>query len=225
MSTFSVKGNNIDGESIISTIKEKIDEKRGELYTEEEVREIAEMKLEPILDASEFSSDFIDVFRARESQWNYTFDPDTIYVSQRGGAGRLVTFARKLLNPVLKLLFNPGPIIGALSRQSDLNLYYVQLLHNMMVEMTKMNLEMTNMKARQRALGIQVDFLGRREKMLEKMMTNQSEARGSDTRRGSRSRRRDGSRRRGGRSNGGGDRAQNSGASAIGGSDDTLKKG
>lgn len=220
MSTFSVKGKNIDVESIMSTIKEKIDEKRGGLYTEEEVREIAEMKLEAILDASEFSSDFIDVFRARESQWNYTFDPDTIYVSQRGGAGRLVTFARKLLNPVLKLLFNPGPIIGALSRQSDLNLYYVQLLHNMTVEMTKMNLELTNMKARQRAMGIQVDFQGRREKTLEKMMTNQSEASGSDTRRGARSRR-----RRGGRSKGGGDRAQHSGASAIGGSDDTKKKG
>lgn len=170
MSTFSAKGSDIDLESTLSAIKRKIDEKRGGLYTEEEVREIVDMKLDPIPDGSEFTSDLIDVFRARESQWNYSFDPETIYVSKRGGAGRLVTYARKLLSPVLKLLFNPGPIIGALSRQSDLNLYYLQLLHAMTVEMTKMNLELANMKARLRTLGIQAGFQAGREKELEQMI-------------------------------------------------------
>ena len=56
MSTFSVKANDIDMESVLSSIKEKIDKKRGGLYTEEEVREITEMKLEAIPDGSQFSS-------------------------------------------------------------------------------------------------------------------------------------------------------------------------
>ena len=207
MSTFSVKANDIDVESVLSSIKEKIDKKRGGLYTEEEVREITEMKLEAIPDGSQFSSDLINAFRARESEWNYSFGPETIYVSQRAGGGRLVAYARKLLKPVLKLLFNPGPIIGALSRQSDLNLYYVQLLHSMSVEMTKMNLELTNMKARLRTLGIQVDFQGRREKKLEKMMTvTNSEANESESPPGER-RPRHGHRRRAGGNDGGGRKA------------------
>ena len=39
-------------------------------------------------------------------------------------------------------------MIAALSRQSDLNTYYVHLLHNLAVEMTKLNLEVQDLKNR-----------------------------------------------------------------------------
>ena len=45
MSTFSAKGTDVDVEAIMANIRRKIDEKRKGLYTEDEVREIAEMKL------------------------------------------------------------------------------------------------------------------------------------------------------------------------------------
>jgi hypothetical protein len=172
MSTFSAKGTDIDVESIMADIRKKIGEKRKGLYTEEEVREIAEMKLDAVLDASEFNSDFVTAFRERDAQWNFSFGPETIYASSRGVSGSLIRMARKLLNPILKLLFNPNPLISALSRQSDLNRYYVQLLHNMALEMTKMNLEMTHLKARLRSTGIRIDVQSRREKVLEEMTTS-----------------------------------------------------
>lgn len=221
MSTFSVKGSDIDVESIMSTIRKRIEEKRQGLYTEEEVREIAEMKLDAVLDASEFNSDFVDAFRSRDDQWNFSFTPETIYASSRGGSGSLIRVARRLLNPLLKLFFNPNPIIAALSRQSDLNRYYVQLLHNMSVEMTKLNLELTSLKARLRSMGIQVDLQNRREKVLEQM-TTQSEApassQGESTppRRRSRGGRRYGRRRRGGGRGNGGDRRPTSDSQATG---------
>jgi hypothetical protein len=140
------------------------------LYTEEEVREIAEMKLDAVLDANEFNSDFVASFRARDEKWNYRFDPETIYASSHAGGGGLIRAARRLLNPILKLFFNPNPIISALSRQADLNRYYVLLLHNMAQELTRSNLELTNLKARLRTLGIRVDFQEKREKTMEQVV-------------------------------------------------------
>jgi hypothetical protein len=204
MSTFSVKGTDVDVDSIMTTIRKRISEKRKGLYTEEEVREIAEMKLDSVLDANEFNSDFVAAFRARDEQWNYSFDPETIYASSRGGSGSLIRVARKIFHPVLKLLFNPNPIISALSRQSDLNRYYVLLLHNMALEMTKVNLELTQLKARLRSMGIRVDMQGRREKTHEEMTSARQGDEGAQRRR-PRGGRRNFRRRRGPR-NGGEDR-------------------
>jgi hypothetical protein len=170
MSTFSSKGTDVDVEAIMANIRRKIDEKRKGLYTEDEVREIAEMKLDAILDGNEFNSDFVAAFRARDEKWNYRFDSETIYASSHAGGGGLIRAARRLLNPVLKLFFNPNPIISALSRQADLNRYYVLLLHNMAQELTRANLEVANLKARLRTLGIRVDFQGKREKTMEQVV-------------------------------------------------------
>ncbi len=147
------------------------------------------------------------LFEIAMHQWNYSFGPETIYASSRGGPEDFIRVARKLLHPFLKLLFNPNPIISALSRQSDLNRYYVSLLHNMAVEMTKMNMEVTNLKARLRSMGIRVEVQNRREKVLEDMTTSRqgvSSSSGNDgsQRRRPRGGRRNWRRRRGGKSEG-----------------------
>jgi len=97
MSTFSAKGTDVDVEAIMANIRRKIDEKRKGLYTEDEVREIAEMKLDAVLEASEFNSDFVAAFRARDEKWNYSFHPETIYSSSHAGGGGLIRAARRLL--------------------------------------------------------------------------------------------------------------------------------
>jgi hypothetical protein len=224
MSTFSAKGTDIDVETIMSDIRKKIGEKRKGLYTEEEVKEIAEMKLDAVLDASEFNSDFVTAFRDRDAQWNFSFGPETIYASSRGVSGSIIRWARKLLNPVLKLFFNPNPVISSLSRQSDLNRYYAQLLHNMALEMTKMNLEMTNLKARLRSTGIRVDNQTRREKVHEEITSSgdrASSAQANDnSRRRSKGGRRPWRRRRGPKDGGENKRQSSSGTQNAGGKAD-----
>lgn len=181
MSTFSAKSSDIDVEAIMNNVRKRVEEKRKGLYTEEEVREIAEMKLDAVLDANQFNSDFVAAFRARDEKWNYSFGPETIYATSRaGGGGGALRFARRLLHPVLKLFFNPNPLISALSRQSDLNRYNVLLLHNMAQELTRLNLEITNLKARLRTLGIRVDFQGKREKTFEEMAASRDRDRDRD---------------------------------------------
>ena len=67
----------------------------------------------------------------------------------------LLRFIRKLLNPILKLFFNPAPMVEALHIQSKLNdsynqaetLYY-ELIHNLVLETTRLGIEVKNLKMR-----------------------------------------------------------------------------
>ena len=158
-----------DAATLIAEVRRLIEEKKGEIFTEEELREIGAYPLKPVLDAHEFKSTLLDEFRTGPGRWNFTFDPDTLYRSSRG-AGGLLERLRGLLKPVQKLFWNPNPMIAALSRQSDLNEAYVYLLHNLAQELTRLNLEVQDLRSRHLQLEGRVEFLVRREKALEEMV-------------------------------------------------------
>jgi len=168
--TFEIKSGDVDVDAIMRLIRKRIEEKKQGLYTDEEIREIAEHRLDAVLDAHEFNSDFIADLRSQQGRWNYTFGPETIYRSSHGGVGQLLEKLRGLLKPVQKLFWNPNPMISALSRQADLNSYYVHLLHNLAVEVTKLNLELQDLKNRNLQLQGRLELLVRREKTLESMV-------------------------------------------------------
>jgi hypothetical protein len=83
-------------------------------------------------------------------------------------------FMRRLLRPILKLFFNPQPIADALNIQSKLNaqqaalepLYY-EVIHNLVVETTRLGIEVKNLKMRVEAMSSRLDFDERRERALE----------------------------------------------------------
>ena len=168
--TFEIKSGDVDVDAIMRAIRKRIEEKKQGLYTDEEIREIAEHRLDAVLDAHEFNSDFISDFRSQPGRWNYHFGPETIYRSSRGGVGGILESIRGVLRPLQKLFWNPNPMIAALSRQSDLNTYYVHLLHNLAVEITKLNLEVQDLKNRNLQLQGRLEFQARREKTLEEMV-------------------------------------------------------
>lgn len=168
--TFEIKSGDVDVDAIMRAIRKRIEEKKQGLYTDEEIREIAEHRLDAVLDAHEFNSDFISDFRSQPGRWNYHFGPETIYRSSRGGVGAILEGIRGVLRPLQKLFWNPNPMIAALSRQSDLNTYYVHLLHNLAVEITKLNLEVQDLKNRNLQLQGRLEFQARRENTLEEMV-------------------------------------------------------
>jgi hypothetical protein len=174
--TFEIKSGDVDVDAIMRLIRKRIEERKQGLYTDEEIREIAEHRLDAVLDAHEFNSDFIADFRAQQGRWNYHFGPETIYRSSRGGVGGVLEGIRRLLRPLQKLVWNPNPMIAALSRQSDLNTYYVHLLHNLAVEITKLNLEVQDLKNRNLQLQGRLEFQARREKTLEEMVVYRDDA-------------------------------------------------
>ena len=169
--SFEIRAAGVDVEAIMREIRERIEEKRRKgLLTDAEVREIADHRLEGVLDAHDFKPDLLAQFQQHPERWNFTFDPSTPYRSSRGAAGRALEAVRRLLRPVQKLFWNPTPMISALSRQSDLNASYVHLLHNMAAELTRLNLEVQELKNRALQLQARLELQARREKTLEAML-------------------------------------------------------
>ena len=184
MSDIQVKADAVDVEAIMRQIRARVREKRGVDYTEGEVQELAKVKLEQFLDPKGVRSDLVEQFSRRRpvsaAPPNYAFEDDTIYATHRG----FLRTMRRLLNPLLKLLFNPQPIAEALHIQSKVNadyherfrqsqemdtLYY-ELAHNLALEVTRLGIEVHNLKMRAESLSSRMDFDERRGRALESVV-------------------------------------------------------
>lgn len=175
--SFEIRADGVDVHKLLADVHARIDERRAAgLYTEEELRYIETRELEGVLQGRDLSAALLAEFQERDARWNYAFGPETLYRSSRGPAGRLLEAARRLLRPVQKLFWNPNPMIAALSRQSDLNRFSVHLLHNLVLELSRLNLELSEVRNRNLQLQGRLDALERREKTLEGMVAYRDEA-------------------------------------------------
>jgi hypothetical protein len=111
----------------------------------------------------------------------YSFEDSTLYDSHRG----FLRFMRRLLNPILKLFFNPNPIVHALHTQAALNrdaaareaerqklqgewnaLHY-EILQRLVTEVSRVSVEMQALSLRVEALGARVDFNDRKVRSMD----------------------------------------------------------
>ncbi|NQW02854.1 MAG: hypothetical protein HQ485_02370 [Acidobacteria bacterium] len=184
MSEFQVKSDAVDVDAIMRQIRARVQEKRGADYTETEVQELAKVKLEQFLDPKGVRSDLVAQFRKHRTVTsappNYEFEDSTIYETHRG----LLRTIRRVLNPLLKLFFNPNRISGALHIQSkvnndshqrflrreDMDALYYELIHNLALEVTRLGIEVHNMKMRVESVSSRVDFDERRGRALEQVV-------------------------------------------------------
>ena len=186
-------------------IRTRIRDKRGIDYTDKEIRELANVKLERILDPSGIRSDLFEHFRQRPKSarlntapvslapWPepFPFDDKSIYASTRG----LLVLIRRLLRPVLKLLFNPNPLITVIYQQSLINAHTegqlhamveqiagaarardetdtlnYEVLNNLVVEITRLGIEVKNLKMQVQSVSSRLDFDERRARALESLV-------------------------------------------------------
>src|ERR1700687_3629975 len=117
MPDFTVRSDSVNVEHIMEQIRARIREKRGVDYTEQQIHELAAVKLEKFLDPRGVRSDLLKEFRGVEPGPNFAFEEDTLFYSTRA----FLMWIRRLLRPVLKLFFNPNPLIQVLHTQSKLN--------------------------------------------------------------------------------------------------------
>ena len=186
MPDFNVRSDSVNVEQIMEQIRARIREKRGVDYTEQQIRELATVKLETFLDPRGVRSDLLDQFKALPKYEppdlpNYAFEDATLFESHRAA----IRWVRKLLMPLLKLLFNPNPLIQALHIQAQLNamnlerenqremsrramdqLYY-ELVHNLVIETTRTGIEVKNLKMRVESISSRLEFNERRARALE----------------------------------------------------------
>jgi len=190
MPDFNVRSDSVNVELIMEQIRERIREKRGVDYTEQQIRDLAAVKLEKFLDPTGVRSDLLDRFRKAQPAYeppelpNFAFEDATLFESHRGP----IRWIRKLLQPLLKLLFNPNPLIQALHIQSKLNtmnaereakresarramdqLYY-ELIHNLVIETTRLGIDVKNLKMRLESVSSRLEFNERRARALESVV-------------------------------------------------------
>ncbi len=174
MAEFNIRSDSVDVEQIMNQIRARIREKRGVDYTEEEIRELASAKLERFLDPQKVRSDLLAYYRKQRHEEapipNYAFEDTTLFDSHRAP----LRWLRRLLKPVLKLFFNPNPLIQALHLQSRLNdrtandsELTFELVHNLVVELTRTSIEVRNLRMRVEAMASRLDFDERRARALE----------------------------------------------------------
>lgn len=195
MPDFTIRSDSIDVEQVMKQIRARIREKRGVDYTEQEIQELAAIKLEKFLDPRGVRSDLLERFRqsrppAAPPAPGYVFEDTTLFESDKP----LVRFMRKLLKPVLKLFFNPNTLIAVLHQQAKLNernarleaerdaqraewdrLYY-EVMHNLVLEMTRLGIEVKNMKMKVESVSSRLDFNERRARALETVVQYKPEA-------------------------------------------------
>src|SRR4029079_481973 len=93
MADFSVRSDSVNVEQIMEQIRTRIREKRGVDYTEQQIRELAAVKLEKFLDPRGVRSDLLTQFKAQRAQEpvevpNFAFEDATLFESHRGASPR-----------------------------------------------------------------------------------------------------------------------------------------
>jgi hypothetical protein len=181
MEEFNVRSDSVDVDEIMRQIRARIREKRGADYTEQELQQLAQVKLERFIDPKGIRSDLVQQFRRHvatsPSLPNFAFDEQTLYETHRGPVAAI----RRLLRPILKLFFNPDRLTAALHIQSQVNeqaqerlarqeareaLTY-EVIHNLTVEVTRLGIETHNLKMRVESLSSRLDFSERRARSME----------------------------------------------------------
>ena len=189
MADFNVRADAVDVEQIMRQIRGRIREKRGVDYTEEQIQELAKVKLEKFLDPRGVRSDLLEQFRQMPSGVppTYEFDDNTLFQSDKA----VVRFFRKLLRPFLKLLFNPNPLNQVLHQQVAINRFLIdrtardilfyEVVHNLVLEMTRASIDVKNMKMRVESIASRLEFNERRARALEAVVQYRPDAeRGRD---------------------------------------------
>lgn len=194
MSEFTIRSESVDVEQIMKQIRQRILEKRGADYTEEQIRELASVRLEKFLDPNNLRSDLLEQFRKSRPAVvtepaaitpPYAPEEADIFATHRGA----LRFMRKLFNPLLKMMFNPNPLLHVIHKQAEFNtmllkrearrkiefdrsrsewnaLYY-EVLHNLVLETTRMGIEVQNQRMKVESLSSRLDFSERRVRALE----------------------------------------------------------
>ena len=133
----------IDVSLVMSRIRDRIRERReiGH-YTDEEVEELAALKLQAYSDEAEIDPELLARLMARDHNWNLSTDY-RIETHRKGVSGRLVVFVKTLVRPLVRL-YTDQP----LSRQAQINQYVLHLCHNLARDVVRLQLENTALKNR-----------------------------------------------------------------------------
>ena len=182
MSDFSVRSDNVDVEQIMRQIRARIREKRGVDYTEEEIRELANVKLEKFIDPEGRA---LEPARGVPPGQHARAAGAELRVRRRHAlrnASRADPLAARAVPSVPEAALQPEPADpGAAhpggaepegnaernARREQLDALHYEVIHNLVVELTRTGVEVKSLKMRLESMASRLDFDERRARALE----------------------------------------------------------
>jgi hypothetical protein len=178
MAEFNVRSDSVNVEHIMEQIRARIREKRGVDYTEAQIQDLATARLEKFIDPHNVRSDLLQEFhRVRSASdapdpSDEIIDESVLFETHRPWLRAL----RKILRPILKLVLNTKALAALslrakaeVSRRSRDQLTF-ELMHNMVVEMTRLSIEVKNLTMRVESMQSRLEFNERRARALESLV-------------------------------------------------------
>lgn len=165
---FKISSEGIDVAKLMSEIRKSIEEKKkaGHL-TDDDIRELADEKIEKLSKEPELDSDILEMLHKSKDEWNI-IDKFEISSHRRKFGNVMVWIKRDLLKErLLKWLISV--LRENFKKQRWLNFYYAHLIHNLVYELTKLQLESDKLKNRLLHLEQEHTLLKHREKALEEL--------------------------------------------------------
>jgi hypothetical protein len=172
-------------------IRSRISERHGIDLTAQQIQELAARRLEAILDPRTIKPSLMDELRRAAGlpadtapsapEGDETLTEAVLYQSDSG----FMRVVRKLLNPLLKLLFNPAVIVEALNtqtrraqaaeareaevrrRQTEWNALHFEILRRLVTDVARVEIDNQHLAHRVESLTARVDFNERRVRGLE----------------------------------------------------------
>jgi hypothetical protein len=183
MSEFTIRSESVDVDQIMKQIRQRILEKRGADYTEDQIRELASVRLEKFLDPKSLRSDLLDQFR--KSRPAAIAEPPVITPPH---ASEQTDFLRRTaalcaspqaVQPAAEIAVQPEHAAPVLHTQAQFNVdlpsarraarsssiararngtRYYEVLHNLVLETTRMGIEVQNLRMKTESLSSRLDF-------------------------------------------------------------------
>lgn len=180
----------VDVDQIMREIRNRISQRHGIELSTQQIQDLAARRLEAILEPRNINPTLLEQLRKGAAappdplppgtDTADSFADDAIYAGSP-----VVRFFRRLFNPLLKLLFNPSAVVGALQaqgrlnraaatraaelerRQTEWNALHYQIVQRLVTEVSRASIEMQALSQRVEALAGRVDFNDHRVRALE----------------------------------------------------------
>ena len=173
MADFNVKSDAVDVDEIMKQIRTRIREKRGVDYTEADLQHLANIKMEQFLDPRKLRSDLVEQFKRQRAASPAPSSPDAAPQVETGGP--LKRMVRKAVKRVVRTAVNPQDTIDTMNaefrRREE---RYSEILHNLVIELTRLGIEVHNLRMHVESLSSRLDFDERRGRALESVVQYKS---------------------------------------------------
>lgn len=188
---FSVSSDPVDVDEIMKQIRARIRDRRGAEYTEDEIHQMAKATIEKLLDPSRVPPELVEYYRRIQQSGGVPLPAPppgngaagdlSADVSPAGVGTGLIAGIREGLKALLRRVISRKSIIYVLYRQGAINagnnehlarmewvasLNY-ELIRNLVVEMTRLGIEVKNLKMRVESVSSRLDFSDRRGRASE----------------------------------------------------------